>query len=185
MLIKSIYHFISVRYKMRNGILNIRRIYKMSLNQREIIRWEYIKDICNICDETQGDLEGDLLNNNRRPEVNIAYEKWKQEGKKKTLVATIFGQTKSPVVVRLNDFPYNFEDNIVHYVVWLRPHQTVYDFEPRMTQELSDWVNQEIKMKEENNIIEVIHFRNSPELRTIDTINHYHALARIGQNKSK
>ena len=151
-----------------------------------------------------------LNNDNRSKEVSMAYTRWKLEGKKELLYNTIFGSTDKDIkfdlrsnhedikfdlrsnhedthfdinheniVIRLNDFPYNFECGLIHYVVWIRPHQINYKVGPRMDQELLGIVYKEIKTLEPN-MIEMVHFRNHENLRTIETIDHYHVIVKIG-----
>ena len=69
-------------------------------------------------------------------------------------------------VIKLNDFPYNVEDKIVHYVLWL-PH---INYTHNAIQEI---INEEFK-----GYTKVVWFVNSPELRSIKTIYHVHVFVK-------
>ena len=49
---------------------------------------------------------------------------------------TIFGSNKDDLILILNDFPYNLEKSIIHYIAWLRPGQTTYRFEYKLEDDL-------------------------------------------------
>ncbi len=158
------------------------------------ISWEHIKNICDQCHENTSDLDADLLHTNRTPQVVSNYKKWKEEGSSNILYDCIFNPTPhqptnqptnqsnqpNPTVLRLNDFPYNFESGILHYVLWLRPNQKEYRLGSRIGPKLGLWVDNKLKLNHPN-YITFVHFRNSPKLRTIDFINHYHVIVRLGR----
>lgn len=134
--------------------------------------WDFIKLICNHCENHNVDLSGKIFENYyRTPEVKAKYEQWKQENRK--LLDTLFSDNQS-ITIRLNDFPYHFETGIAHYVVWLNPlFFNPTKIPPRMNKIVKDYVNNYFK----NN--EWVHFRNEPNYRTISYIPHYHVINHI------
>lgn len=140
--------------------------------------WKFIKDICDKCDLTNSDLPMDVIIKTRKDSTERKYQKWKSKVGEVNLYEKVFGNSDLDVVLRLNDFPYNFESSIVHYVVWLNPSQTKYPFGPRMDQTLLDRVVSDVRLKQAN-IKGILHYRNAPDNRTIHSINHYHLLVKI------
>ena len=150
-------------------------MYEMSINSFEKISWKYIDDVCKKCELNQSDFPMDLVNNRSR-EVHDNYIKWKREVGENGLFNMLF-KNNDVVVIRKNDFPYNFEEGILHYVIWLRPNQDECSFDSRMEPNL---INYAVKqLKKIHGTIEMVHFRNNSKYRTVYTINHYHVIIRL------
>ncbi len=139
--------------------------------------WKFIKQLCDKCEEENIDLPIDSKVNIRKKSVSKKYSEWKQNNNERELYHRLFNDNALDIVLKQNDFPYNFEEGVAHYVVWLKPDQTRYNFYPRIDINLLDYVANELNKIYDN--FELIHFRNKPNGRTIRTIDHYHILIKI------
>ena len=137
--------------------------------------WEFIKEICDRCDRDNSDLPICSIDQTRSDIIENKYKEWKLSVGENYLYDKIFGNNNYDAVLRLNDFPYNFETDIIHYVVWLRPSRNKYKFTPRMDKSLLDKISEQLNNNDINNL-DMIHFRNTPNNRTINSIDHYHLL---------
>ena len=91
----------------------------------------------------------------RKPDIEKAYLYNKME-------PLIF---KTNFIIKLNDFPYNVEDNIIHYVLWLN------DIYPNNI--IQDIINQEFKGYQS-----VIWWVNAENIRSIKNIYHAHVFVK-------
>lgn len=139
--------------------------------------WKFIKQICDRCDEENVDIHKESISH-RSDIISKKYSDWKQNAGENGLFDMLFNSDGNNIVIRKNDFPYNFEEGIIHYVVWIHPSQTVYNFTPRMDNILLSYV-----VKQLNNIHSdikgIVHFRNSSDNRTINGIAHYHVIIKV------
>ena len=74
--------------------------------------------------------------------------------------------TNTDYVIKLNDFPYNVESNIVHFVLWLQHTNYTHNA-------IQYIINEEFK-----GYTNVVWFINIPELRSIKTIYHAHVFVK-------
>jgi len=101
----------------------------------------------------------------RTDEVNKNYSEYKSRlSKEGVSVADDIKSRfiKERIVVRKNDFPYNLSFEITHLVAWT--------FEDVLLEE----VIEELKKLGMIEIEDFIAFQNSPDLRTVQDIKHYH-----------
>ena len=78
------------------------------------------------------------------------------------------------LVFKENDFPYKFEENISHYIIWLNPKNN-----KRITQrQINKFLSENI-LKLNIDIQDYIIFKNNPINKSVKTIEHYHVLLRI------
>jgi hypothetical protein len=141
------------------------------------ITWDVIQNICDKCETENSDLPIDLNINVRSDDILRKYRDWKLKSSEIDLIKGIFGNNDLDNVILLNDFPYNFEKGIYHYVVWLRPGQTSYNFTSRMDSKLLGIVKDYFSNNSSDNRV-IGHFRNNPIIRTINTIDHYHVIVK-------
>ncbi len=149
----------------------------MSYQPGEIVTWDILQKLVNVCEEENIDFPMGILKETRTDEIQAAYDQWKQTVGENGLFYKIFGTSEYDIVIRLNDFPYNLELDLIHYVVWLRPNQTGHPFGSRMDSILLEPVTK--ILCELHDIVDIIHFRNAPKYRTINTIDHYHVMVRL------
>ena len=161
------------------------------------ITWDTIKKICNDCELNNSDLlsiEG--FTKYRSTEVDKLYNQWKEQVGESYLLSQLFNNitvtdrnhdptisnNNNNYILRINDFPYNFEAGIEHYVLWLNPSRNhnptfgmsvnKYIYTPRMDPTLLDEIKQLFPD------CELVHFRNSSAIRTVNSIDHYHIIVK-------
>ena len=84
------------------------------------------------------------------------------------LHSTLFGDQESlEYNLRLNDFPYNTEDNITHYILWINPKS-----DKKNTLPVKSIIKLKLKVKN------VVYFMNVPKNRSVMEIPHYHIFAK-------
>ena len=144
-----------------------------------IITWVMIKRLCAECEIRQTDFPLDIFNNTRTKEIQESYDRWKVDVGEGGLFNLVFGNNDMDVIIRLNDFPYTLESTIIHYVIWLRPGQNKYNFNPRMDKTLLDYIYSTLEGIHDINDDNMVYFRNASRYRTINSINHYHLMINI------
>lgn len=85
---------------------------------------------------------------------------------------TLFNNGKI-LVFRKNDFPYKFDGNISHYLIWINPIQKKIPNKSYLIKFLSTEL-----MKLDLDIVDYILFKNNIINKSVDTIEHYHVLIR-------
>ena len=95
----------------------------------------------------------------RKPEIMFQYQNYIKTIDYSSFENFIF-ENKTDYIIRQNDFPYDLEPNIKHYILWLKDES----------------LDVEIILLENNFIFNdnLIWYRNSPENRSIKNIVHYH-----------
>ena len=83
-------------------------------------------------------------------------------------------QDGKKLVFKKNDFPYDFDDNIIHYLVWINPS---IKHLPNKTQ-LKTFIEKEFQNLDRN-ICDYICFKNNIINKSVETIEHYHVLIKI------
>ena len=148
------------------------------------ISWKRIKYICDKCNQENIDIfdDGDDIRR-RTPEIAQKYEEWKNiQHNEDVLSNFLFDNTDDNIILIENDFPYDFESTdsyeIKHYVAWLRPHQDLYEFTSRMSDDLLNIIKEKLN-KDLNNTIDIIYFRNNFDGRSVRSIPHYHVIVKI------
>lgn len=141
------------------------------------ISWFFMKVLCQECDDSNTDFPQHKLIERygkfRDVDTQTMYDIWKSIHKEESIFEFFEGRA---MVLRLNDFPYNFDVGIDHYILWLDPYKLEYPYEARMNK-----VHLEYTLAELNKIYsnyEVLHFRNSITDRSINMIPHYHVLVK-------
>ena len=140
------------------------------------INWDFVKSIFEQHKNQNFPME--VIHKSRKDSVERAYNEWKLKNTETTLYDKIFSNIKEDFVIRLNDFPYNLEENVLHYIVWLNPNQTKYNYNSVIDKNLLNKIKTVLYNKHE--IVDMIYFRNKSIHRTIKTINHYHVLVKVG-----
>jgi len=96
----------------------------------------------------------EVLNNYKKFRENLDYEAFER---------SIFNvNINSHYVITKNDFPYDIEPNICHYILWLKEDQPLLEIE--------EIINNNFQI----NLKNLLYYRNSPENRSIASIVHYH-----------
>jgi len=93
----------------------------------------------------------EILNNYKKFRETLDYEEFEK---------SIFEDNKS-YSIRKNDFPYDIEPNINHYILWIKDESL----------SIEDIIYSSFKIDKKEDIL---WYRNSPENRSIKTIVHYH-----------
>ena len=90
------------------------------------------------------------------------------------------GSIAMPIVCALNDFPYFFEDNVVHYILWKIGEEAIkYD-------EIQNAIHH-LKLQYgicKHKILGSTFFMNPIELKSIPEINHMHIVLHLDYNSS-
>ena len=143
------------------------------------ISWSYISEICQQCSINNTDLPIEFNINVRTEQMEQKYKKWKQTVGETNLFNMVFlNASDQKFILRPNDFPYDFEENIIHYILWFHPKQNKYKYRPRLTKDLEELVYQKLRIVHPN-VVSIIHYRNPPSNRSIQSIKHYHILLKI------
>ena len=110
----------------------------------------------------------------RTTEINLLYKKYREtiaNNSKFDLIKYIFNKDLNKLkpsdwVIKLNDFPYDTEKDIIHYVLWLPSiDYTEKSIQKIIDSEFSDYKN-------------VVWFTNVPKLRSIKNIYHAHVFVK-------
>lgn len=132
------------------------------------IEWDTIKILCDFCEKNQADMPVLLERNEKNRKL---YEDWKKQNI--DLMGALFQD--SGLELRPNDFPYPFEENLTHLVLWIHPDSVFGKLGPRISKELIEHLN---KLLENYNYSEYVYFRNQPNFRSVKKIPHYHIVLR-------
>lgn len=89
------------------------------------------------------------------------------------LMRNLFSKNEN-LVFKENDFPYKFDGNIGHYVIWLNPNCNKKINKRQINKFLSSNI-----LKLNLNILDYIIFKNNPINKSVETIEHYHVLLRL------
>ena len=105
----------------------------------------------------------------RTKEIHDKYESFRESltvPVAEYLQMTLFGnQDSCDYNYRLNDFPYNTEETITHYILWINPKSY-----QKTSREVKSIIRGKVKVKNMN----VIYFMNVPKNRSVMDIPHYH-----------
>ena len=83
------------------------------------------------------------------------------------------------IAITLNEFPYNMENNIEHYIVWKLGNENI-------TEDDISNAKEEISLNNQNYYhIDFIHWTNPPHLKSIPDIDHIHILCRKNKQQIK
>ena len=96
----------------------------------------------------------------RKKEILNNYKKFRETLDYEAFEKSIFEDNKS-YSIRKNDFPYDIEPNINHYILWIKDESL----------SIEDIIYSSFKIDKKEDIL---WYRNSPENRSIKTIVHYH-----------
>ncbi len=96
----------------------------------------------------------------RKKEILNNYKKFRETLDYEAFEKIIFNSNKS-YSIRKNDFPYDIEPNISHYILWIKDESL----------SIEDIIFSSFKIDKKENIL---WYRNLPENRSIKSIIHYH-----------
>ena len=96
----------------------------------------------------------------RKKEILNNYKKFRETLDYEAFEKSIFEDNKS-YSIRKNDFPYDIEPNINHYILWIKDESL----------SIEDIIYSSFKIDKKEDIL---WYRNSPENRSIKNIIHYH-----------
>ena len=109
----------------------------------------------------------------RKKEVEDKYSKFRENVKKKYgstanyLEQTLFSKNE-PFILKLNDFPYNTQSNIYHYLLWINPKYNSHFNNKNIKEKLDIFFGKNY-----------IFFKNNTNNMSIKSIIHYHIFIRI------
>jgi len=86
-----------------------------------------------------------------------------------------------------NKYPYWFEDNLTHYILWFNPGHFKLDQDSQMDQDkqLHSWAEELIKLELPHTPLDnVIYFRNTKANRSVPGLDHCHVVVKDKQNSS-
>ena len=123
--------------------------------------WIYVED-----QEAGADVSSHTMNQQRKKRSNPTFQEYLQQH-----------ETKQQLQVCLNDFPYYFESNIHHYVLWKLGGVVTAD---EITQAKKDIAMkfQSASTVVEGNVDNFLHWINPPHLKSLPGIDHVHILYR-------
>ena len=97
----------------------------------------------------------------RRKEVVESYDKFKSELNISIdeYIKCILNKIEGNIVIRKNDYPYDLEENILHYVVWMKGDESKEDV---------------VNYLDNLTLLDYVLFENVGELKSVPEIRHYH-----------
>ncbi len=130
-----------------------------------VITWEELIGIRTQCFRMKTGIPGILQ---RSPEIQLRYIAYKASFDAQKFAEGLFANSSNKL--RLNDFPYNLEPGIEHWVLWVKdPRQ----WQVELTPGLVEFLDQHFGVDQE-----WIGLVNNPENRTVTSIPHYHIFVR-------
>ena len=118
--------------------------------------------------------EDNLVKFSRSEETTLKYEKFRQDIPNiyDYLYSHLFSKGEI-LVFKKNDFPYKFDSNILHYIIWINPSikkinkKKIINF---LTKKLSEL---------DQSILDYILFKNNIVNKSVESIEHYHVLIKV------
>lgn len=111
-----------------------------------------------------------LLILNRNDDIKKKYLLYNQTNKKNIFIENIKNHNEKYVFLK-NDFPYNIDDNIKHYVLWCKEKSSINNIENIITIKIRELINKKIFSKQE---YEFVFSYNVEKNKSIPEIMHYH-----------
>ena len=128
--------------------------------------WTFLKESINS--------EDNLVKFSRSEETTLKYEKFRKNisNINDYLNSNLFSNGEL-LVFKKNDFPYKFDTNIIHYLIWINPiikkinKKKIISFLSKKILELNE------------SVLDYILFRNNIVNKSVEFIEHYHVLIRV------
>ena len=140
-------------------------MYRLKPDSSMVLTWETIQKLNVNCPPT--------YNLGRSPKVQEIYDKhrdWLKDSKTdvKTYICEKFNLENKGIVFVENEFPYNCDQGIKHYLIWINADY-IYNL-----QSLEKFIKEKIGSNGD-----YVFYKNIPANNSISCVNHYHVFVKI------
>lgn len=128
--------------------------------------WNFLKKSINC--------EDNLVKFSRSEETTLKYEKFRKNisNINDHLISKLFSNGDL-LVFKKNDFPYKFDTNIIHYLIWINPN-----FKKINKKKIINFLSKKLLELDES-VLDYILFKNNIVNKSVECIEHYHVLIRV------
>lgn len=128
--------------------------------------WTFLKESINS--------EDNFVKFSRTKEVATKYEKFRKNISdiNDYLNSKLFSNEKL-LVFKKNDFPYKFNDKILHYLIWINPI-----IKKINKKKLTSFLSKKLLELDES-VLDYILFKNNIVNKSVESIEHYHVLLKV------